>query len=219
MRALDQKTPAKDLRQQLEELLAGRVRLMGLGNVDLCDDGFGVYLAQQLLEAGVPEVIVAETTPERYIGRVEDEGFDRLVFLDAVDLGAAPGSVVLLNARQICDRYPQISTHKISLGVLAQWVQATGKTKVWLLGVQPESLCGPGFPNSAETRDATPSAGDWQERCPKLTPTISATLKLLRDLILSVKTRPTRAGTAGPAGSDERNAAVGVAADEAITAC
>ena len=49
----------KDLRQQLAELLQGRVCLMGLGNVDCGDDGFGVRLAEDLLKAGVPDVVIA----------------------------------------------------------------------------------------------------------------------------------------------------------------
>ena len=154
----------QDLRQQLGELLQGRVCLMGLGNVDCGDDGFGVRLAEDLLEAGVPDVVVAATTPEDYIGRFADGGFDRLIFLDAVEFGASPGTVVLLNAREICARYPQISTHKISLGVLAKWVRATSRTKVWLLGVQPESI----------------KLGQM------LTPTVRATIDLIRSLLLEL---------------------------------
>jgi hydrogenase maturation protease len=154
----------KDLRQQLRELLEGRVCLMGLGNVDCGDDGFGVRLAEALLEAGVPDVVVARTTPEDYIGRIADQGFDCLIFLDAVEFGASPGSVALLNAREICARYPQISTHKISLGVLAKWIRATSRTKVWLLGVQPQSV------KPGET----------------ITPTASATRDLLRKLLLEL---------------------------------
>jgi hydrogenase 3 maturation protease len=113
---------------------------MGLGNVDSGDDGFGVRLAEKLIEARTPNVVVAGTAPERYLGRVVDERFDHLVFLDTVEFGAAPGSVVFLEAREIYTRFPQISTHKISLSVLARWVEASGTTRAWLLGVQPESL-------------------------------------------------------------------------------
>lgn len=129
-----------DLRQQLETCLYGRVALMGIGNVDYGDDGFGVYLAQKLSVDGVPEVVVAGNTPERFIGRIADEGFDGVVFLDAVEFGGAPGSAVLLNSDEMATRFPQVSTHKISVGLLARWVESNGVTKAWLLGVQPESL-------------------------------------------------------------------------------
>lgn len=129
-----------DLREQLEPCFAGRVCLMGLGNTDYGDDGFGVRLAEALAAVGVPEVVVAGTTPDRFIGRVADGGFDRLIFLDAVEFGGAPGSVVLLDGADMVARFPQISTHKISLGLLAQWVESSGPTRAWLLGVQPQSL-------------------------------------------------------------------------------
>lgn len=129
-----------NLREQLENALHGRICLMGVGNSQYADDGFGVHLAQALLEAGVPDVIVAGSSPDRYLGATANRKFDHLVFLDAVEFGAAPGSAVFLDCRQIAARYPQISTHKISLGALAGFVESNGVTKAWLLGVQPESL-------------------------------------------------------------------------------
>ena len=187
----------KDFRQHLEELLQGRVCLMGLGNVDCGDDGFGVRLAESLLEGGMPDVVLAGTTPENYVGRTADGGFDRLIFLDAVEFGASPGSVVLLNAREICARYPQISTHKISLGVLAKWVRASSRTKVWLLGVQPQTI------RPGKT----------------LTPAVSATLDLLRTLLLERLSGTNHVGTAALGCPAERSsAAVGAREESAITA-
>jgi hypothetical protein len=52
-----------DLREQLQQLLEGRVCLMGLGNVDYGDDGFGVRLAEELKsEVRSPK---AERRPKR----------------------------------------------------------------------------------------------------------------------------------------------------------
>jgi hydrogenase 3 maturation protease len=129
-----------DLREQLEQCFVGRVCLMGLGNTDYSDDGFGVRLAEALAAAGVPDVIVAGTTPDRYLGRVADGGFDVVIFLDAVEFGGAPGSVVFLDSAEMAARFPQISTHKISLGTLAKWVESSSPTRAHLLGVQPQSL-------------------------------------------------------------------------------
>jgi hydrogenase 3 maturation protease len=198
-----------DLREQFQQLLQGRACLMGVGNVDYGDDGFGVRLAEELKSEGRSpkaernpksegrskelssscsdfgvrpsfglgssefglrrRIIVAGTTPERFIGRVADEGFDHLIFLDAVEFGGAAGSVVLINSDEIAARFPQVSTHKLSLGLLAKQAEANGRTKAWLLGVQPESLK-PG-----------------QE----LTPTIQATLELLVELVSDISTEVT----------------------------
>jgi hydrogenase maturation protease len=132
---------------------------MGLGNVDYGDDGFGVCLAEKLIAAGVPDVIIAGTMPDRWMG--EAAGFDRIIFLDAVEFGGAPGAVVFLDSAQMAARFPQISTHKISLGVLAQWAEANGTARVWLLGAQPESV----------------------KSQQQLTPTLQNTLELLCDLL------------------------------------
>ena len=127
-----------DLRQQIETSLCGRVCFLGLGNRDYGDDGFGVRLAEALIAAGVPDVVVAGTTPDRWIGRTAS--FDHIIFLDAVDFGGEPGAVVFLDSADMAACFPQISTHKISLALLAQWAEANGNAKAWLLGVQPESL-------------------------------------------------------------------------------
>jgi hydrogenase maturation protease len=135
-----------DLREQLRSILRGRVCLVGLGNVEQGDDGLGVRLAEALahqasrLMALAPEVILAGTAPERWIGKLTNGAFDNVVFLDAVGCGAAPGSVVLLSADEMTARFPQVSTHKLALGLLARLIEANGRTKVWLLGVQPDSL-------------------------------------------------------------------------------
>jgi hydrogenase maturation protease len=128
-----------DLRQQLEQSLAGRVCFLGLGNVDYGDDGLGVCLSEMLRQAGMTNALAAGTAPERYLTELARQGFEQVVFLDAVEFGGAPGSVVFLDAVAIAARFPQISTHKISLSLLAQWAEGNGM-KAWLLGVEPESL-------------------------------------------------------------------------------
>jgi hydrogenase maturation protease len=156
-----------NLREQLEQRLQGRVCFIGVGNRDYGDDAFGVHLAEALLDASVTDVIVAENSPDGWLGIVTDMEFDHLVFLDAVEFGAEPGSAVFLDSRQIVTRYPQISTHKISLGVLANFVESNCLTKAWLLGVQPESL----------------------KHGHDLTPTVRKTLGVLLELLFHLRTQ------------------------------
>jgi hydrogenase maturation protease len=63
-----------------------------------------------------------------------------VLFVDAVEMGALPGAAVFLESHEMVTRYPQISTHKISLGILARLIERNGRTRVFLLGVQPESV-------------------------------------------------------------------------------
>jgi len=156
-----------NLRERLDHTLQGRVCLMGVGNSEYGDDALGVRLAEDLLNAGVLDVIVAGNAPERWIGTAADMEFDHLVFLDAVELGAAPGSAVFLDSQHIAARYPQISTHKISLGALASFVESNGVTKAWLLGVQPESI----------------------QQGQELTPGVRATFDVLLELLFRLRTK------------------------------
>ena len=138
-----------DLRRQLDQILSGRVCLVGLGNPEHGDDGFGVRLAQEYstavasLAANPDEthafVLMGGTQPESPMSRLPKD-LDHVVFLDAVDFGGAPGAVILLGSTEMRSRYPQISTHRLSLGLLAQLVECGTRTRAWLLGVQPESL-------------------------------------------------------------------------------
>ena len=97
---------------------------MCVGNRDGGDDAFGVRLGEELAGRGMPRVIIAGAEPERLLFRGAGDGYDHLIFVDAVDVGARAGSVVFLDAAEITSRFPQISTHRLSLGLLAQWVQA-----------------------------------------------------------------------------------------------
>jgi hydrogenase maturation protease len=137
----------QNLKDELRQCFQGRVCIMGVGNVDYGDDGFGVVLSERIKERykgsddGNRHIVInAGTAPERFIQPIAEMGFDHLIFLDAVEVGVEAGSVVFMNAEEIVNRFPQISTHKISLGLIAKLIGGSGKTKTWLLGVQPGSI-------------------------------------------------------------------------------
>ena len=159
-----------DLEDRLRERLKGKVLLVGIGNTLRGDDGLGPKIIEALDGKVQAELLDVGEVPESYTGRIISVRPDTIVLIDAVDFGGAPGSAVFLNAGEMAARFPQISTHKISLSVLAQWAEANGTTRVWLLGVQPESL----------------------KSQQQLTPTLQNTLELLCDLL---KTGTDRVGT------------------------
>jgi hydrogenase 3 maturation protease len=130
---------------------------MGLGNTDYGDDGIGAILSEAISRrlknrgdvSDRHHVINAQTVPERFINPVSGRGFNHLIFVDAVEFGGVPGSVIFIGSEEMAGRFPQVSTHKISPGLLARWIEAGGTTKAWLLGVQPGSL----KPSKGLTRD------------------------------------------------------------------
>lgn len=133
-----------DLRSQLEAWRGRRLWLLGVGNVERGDDGFGVRLAEALRErfggdAAPIHAIDAGTCPERYVGLAAREGCQELVFADAVDFGGAPGALLLAPTDELLSRPLGTATHRVPLAVLAQYAEGLG-VRAWLLGVQPGSL-------------------------------------------------------------------------------
>lgn len=151
----------QDLLSELLEKLTGNVAWIGVGNPDYGDDGFGPALAKALCSNGCRHIVPAGSSPERWVMSDAVKPYDHIVFVDAVEFGADPGSVVFLDSARLRARFPQVSTHKISLGTLAQFAEAQGTTRAWLLGVQPGSL----------------KTGE------PLSPQVEQTCELLRDLI------------------------------------
>ncbi|MCP9486197.1 MAG: hydrogenase maturation protease [Gaiellaceae bacterium MAG52_C11] len=74
-----------------------RILVAGVGNVLRGDDGFGVAVAQRLLAQNVPEEVEVLDIGIGGIHLVQEllAGADALVVVDAVDLGNAPGTVVV----------------------------------------------------------------------------------------------------------------------------
>lgn len=129
-----------DLRDMIAPVCRGATAFAGVGNADRGDDGAGIVLARRLASAGVPFVWDCGATPERAVAQLRGGGFDSVVFLDAADFGAAPGAVAVFDACEIAGRFPQISTHKLSLGTVARLVAGGSACRVWLIGVQPRSI-------------------------------------------------------------------------------
>ncbi len=153
-----------DLRADLAAKLAGRTCVLGIGDGQWGDDGLGVDLAQSLQNAGCSNVVVAGSNPESWIDWVRKGGFQNVLLLDAMEFPGEPGSVVFLESAQLRNRYPQVSTHKLTLGTLAMLIEDRSETRVWCLGVKPASLA--------------PGAG--------LSEPVKATLELLKELLIGV---------------------------------
>lgn len=130
----------KNLHAALKEALMGRTAFVGIGNVDLGDDGSGVRLAEALADSGLSDVLIAHMVPENHIATLARGGFENVVLMDVVSTGAEPGSVVFLDASEVKIRFSQISTHKLSLSTLAQLIESESPARVWLLGIRPQTI-------------------------------------------------------------------------------
>ncbi len=132
-----------DWLSELAECFRGRVCLAGLGQLGRGDDAFGVHLAQRLarLEArpGV-RVLAAGTDLESCAHRFLSGEDDHVIFLDAVAAGQPPGAVIWMGGADLQDRFPAVSTHRLSLGLLARVIEDGRATRCWLLGIEPATV-------------------------------------------------------------------------------
>jgi hydrogenase 3 maturation protease len=116
---------------------------MGVGNTLRGDDGLGSLLARRLaerLEEGCADtfVIDAGSAPENHLGVVLRENPDILLIVDAMDMGLAPGEFELVEADEAFNR--GLSTHDISLRMLADFLKAQIDLRIFILGIQPQSI-------------------------------------------------------------------------------
>ncbi|HEY3307414.1 MAG TPA: HyaD/HybD family hydrogenase maturation endopeptidase [Desulfuromonadaceae bacterium] len=122
-----------------------RVLVLGIGNLVMSDDGVGVLVVQRLQRdyrlPGHVEVMDGGTLGLDILPRLE--GIERLLIIDAVETGLAPGSCV----RMAGDEIPvaletKVSPHQMGLKDLLAVAMLLGHVpqEMVLVGVQPGSI-------------------------------------------------------------------------------
>lgn len=121
------------------------VLVLGIGNLIMSDDGVGVRVVQLLAErfgfpAGVT-VLDGGTLGLDLLPRLE--GVDRLLVVDAVETGRAPGTLVRLTGEDVpAVLETKISPHQVGLKDLltVATLQGFAPREMVLWGVQPERI-------------------------------------------------------------------------------
>ncbi len=126
------------LREELARRLSGRVVVVGVGNPLRGDDAAGCLVARRLRGAEGARVIEAEEVPESFVGDIAAAMPDVVALVDAVDLGAEPGAVAMLEREQVATYAP--TTHRMPLSLVMEVVQRRTGADVFLIAVQPLTL-------------------------------------------------------------------------------
>jgi len=119
--------------------------ILGLGNPLLGDEGIGVRVVEELQGLKLPEgVDVAEggTAGLGLIGLME--GYQRVIIVDAADMGCSPGCVVRFTPSEAQFKIAKapLSLHQIGLGemlALADTLE-TAPDELVIIGVQPKRV-------------------------------------------------------------------------------
>ena len=124
--------------------------MAGVGNVLRGDDGFGVAVAERLVADGVPDEVRVLDVGIGGIDLVHElmDAADALVVVDAVDVGRAPGSVVVLEpevrdvkAMPLLERHDELADMHYATPDRAMLLARALDVlpgHVWIVGCQPE---------------------------------------------------------------------------------
>jgi hydrogenase 3 maturation protease len=109
-----------------------RLAIVGIGDELIPSDRLGMYMARELEQQHLPgvKVFFAGTGPLR---RYQPE---QVLFLDAADLGARPGTVAVIDPDRI--HASLVSTHVLPLSVVMDYVEQESGADATLLGIQPD---------------------------------------------------------------------------------
>ena len=121
-----------------------KIVVLGVGNLLLSDEGVGVHVANELVKLELPPgvtVVEGGTDGFRLINVITEA--DRLIVVDAVKGGGAPGSIYRfdINEVQNCPSGFKTSVHQIGILEVINLSGLIGKTpQTTVIGIEPESL-------------------------------------------------------------------------------
>jgi len=106
-----------------------RTLIIGLGNEYRRDDAVGLVVARRLREAAPESVLVLEETGEGASLLESWQDAHTVILIDAVQSGAAPGTVHRLDARAkpIAKKFFRFSTHAFGLAEAVELARALGR--------------------------------------------------------------------------------------------
>jgi len=121
-----------------------RIVVIGVGNELRGDDAAGVIVARRLATMSLPdnvEVIEGHTGGLNLL--FDMEGAEWAIVVDAVDMGAEPGHVEVMEADEVDVKVAQriASLHHVSLADVLELAKLTGcSARITLVGIQPQTV-------------------------------------------------------------------------------
>ena len=114
------------------------ILVMCIGNEMGGDDGIGPYIAKNFPDIKGFRVVNCETVPENFVYLAE--GADKVIIVDAVDMGLKAGEVRIIPSDRI--RGYHFSTHSLPISMVVDYIRKRYTDNVVLIGIQPKKLSG-----------------------------------------------------------------------------
>lgn len=117
-----------------------RLAILGIGNSLRGDDAIGLEIVKKLIHKVPNNVIIFEcdTSPENFLSKIEKIKPTHVLIIDAAQIDEEAGKAQIINPSKISKT--TLSTHTIPLSFLVGILHESIKTKIMLLGVQPENI-------------------------------------------------------------------------------
>jgi hydrogenase 3 maturation protease len=116
-----------------------RLLVLGIGNEFKGDDGAGIVLARRLKRKWRSSEklcsIDGGSTPENSISAIRRFNPSHVLLVDAANMELPPGTIRVIEKERISGL--AISTHGLSLKVVAEYLEKMIGTKVIVVGIQP----------------------------------------------------------------------------------
>ncbi len=134
--------------------MQGKTVLWGLGNELLGDDAAGIIAARRIAAIAPKGWTVSEcsTVPENFLRDLAEDKAQRLIVVDAADMGLEPGEIRLLTLDDAKDF--SFSTHGLALSLLLE--PYTDSLEIVIIAIQPLTFA-PGTSLSEEAKKAVDS--------------------------------------------------------------
>ncbi|MEM0384900.1 MAG: hydrogenase maturation protease [Nitrososphaeria archaeon] len=114
-----------------------------IGNELRGDDEVGVHIGRRLKKTSLKDnVILAYNTPENHIQEILEKDVETVIFFDAVDVKASPGTIILQEILPDKPSYISISTHSIPIETIVSIIQSLSgkKMRFYIIGLQAKNL-------------------------------------------------------------------------------
>ena len=131
-----------------------RILFVGVGNRMRGDDAIGPLLLSGLQGYAV-NLLDVGATPEEYTGVIKRHNPRVIVFLDALNFGATPGQVKIVDIEEIAAIANFV--HKISLDILMEYLKEETGADIFLIGIQ--------YSRISYTSELTPEVAEAIQEC------------------------------------------------------
>jgi len=139
---------------------AGKIVIIGVGNLLLKDEGVGVHVAQELQKRDLSSAVEVHDGAVAGIGLLDFfPGASKVLLIDAADMNLDPGAIVRFTPEEVISEKggPRFSAHDVSLLEVLKLAKALDQypLEVVIFGIQPKEISW-GTELSPEVRASVP---------------------------------------------------------------